>query len=84
MNTHQKKYVLVVQGEGRGHMTQAISLYELLLSQGHTVSAVILGSGGKRDIPQFFFDKVKVPIHQLISPNFSCDKNNKYIRLMLF
>ncbi|MDI9339280.1 MAG: glycosyltransferase family protein [Sediminibacterium sp.] len=81
MNTHQKKYVLVVQGEGRGHMTQAISLYELLLSQGHTVSAVILGSGGKRDIPQFFFDKVKVPIHQLISPNFSCDKNNKSIRI---
>lgn len=81
MNTPSKKYILVVQGEGRGHMTQAISLYELLLEQGHTVAAVILGSSGTRDIPQFFFDKVKAPIHKVISPNFSCDKKNKSINI---
>ncbi len=81
MTTQKKKYILVVQGEGRGHMTQAISLYELLLEEGHTVAAVVLGSSGNRDIPTFFFDKVKAPIHQLISPNFSCDKNNKSINI---
>ena len=55
-----KKFILAVQGEGRGHMTQAISMYELLIENGHTVCAVILGSSGKRDIPQFFFEKIKL------------------------
>ena len=50
-----KKYLLVVQGEGRGHMTQALSMYDLLIEQGHSICAVILGSSGKRDIPKFFF-----------------------------
>ncbi len=76
-----KKYLLVVQGEGRGHVTQALSMYDLLLEQGHIVCAVILGSGGKREIPRFFLDKIKVPIFQLESPNFVSDKKNKSINI---
>ncbi len=77
-----KKYLLVVQGEGRGHVTQALSMYDLLLEQGHTVCAVILGSGGKREIPKFFIDKIKSPIIQLQSPNFVSDKKNKSINVL--
>lgn len=77
----KKKYLLVVQGEGRGHVTQALSLYELLIEQGHTVCAVILGSSGQREIPKFFLDKVKAPIFQLQSPNFVTDKKNKSINV---
>lgn len=76
-----KKYILAVQGEGRGHMTQAISMYDLLIEQGHTVCAVILGSSGTRDVPKFFFEKVKAPIIQLQSPNFVADKKNKSINV---
>lgn len=76
-----KKYMLFVQGEGRGHMTQAISMYDLLIEQGHTVSAVVLGSSGNRDIPQFFFEKINSPIIQLPSPNFVADKKNKSINI---
>ena len=76
-----KKYILAVQGEGRGHMTQAMSMYDLLVEQGHTVCAVILGSGGSRDIPKFFFEKIKAPIIQVQSPNFVTDKNNKSINI---
>ena len=76
-----KKYILAVQGEGRGHMTQAITMYELLIEQGHTVCAVILGSSGTRDVPQFFFDKIKSPIVKLESPNFVADKKNKSINV---
>ena len=79
-----KKYILAVQGEGRGHMTQAISMYEMLIEQGHTVCAVILGSSGSRDVPKFFFEKIKAPIVQLQSPNFVCDKNNKSINVNYF
>ncbi len=76
-----KKYVLSIQGEGRGHMTQAISMYEMLIEQGHEISAVILGSSGSRDIPQFFYEKIKCEIVQLPSPNFVTDKKNKSINL---
>lgn len=76
-----KKYLLVVQGEGRGHMTQALSMYDLLIEQGHTVCAVILGSSGQREIPKFFFEKIQSPIIQLQSPNFVSDKKNKSIKV---
>jgi len=74
-------FVFSVQGEGRGHMTQAISLYELLVSQGHTVSAVILGSSGKRSRPDFFYNKVKSKIVEVQTPNFITDKDNKSIKI---
>lgn len=76
-----KKYILAVQGEGRGHMTQAISMYEILVEQGHTVCAVIVGTSGRREIPQFFFDKIKSTIVKLPSPNFITDKKNKSINI---
>jgi uncharacterized protein (TIGR00661 family) len=76
-----KKYILVVQGEGRGHMTQALSMNEMLLEQGHQVCAVILGSSGRRDVPKFFFDKIQAPIITLPSPNFIVDKKNKSINI---
>lgn len=77
----KKKYLLSVQGEGRGHVTQAMTLYELLVANGHEVCAIILGSSGKRDIPTFFINKVKAPIIQLQSPNFVTDKKNKSINV---
>jgi uncharacterized protein (TIGR00661 family) len=76
-----KKYLLAVQGEGRGHMTQAMSLYDMLIEQGHTVCAVIVGTSGRREIPQFFLDKIKTTIVRLPSPNFITDKKNKSINI---
>lgn len=75
-------FVFSVQGEGRGHMTQAISLYELLTQNGHTVSAVILGSSGKRSKPEFFYNKVKADIVEIQTPNFVTDKQNKSIKIV--
>lgn len=77
----KKKYLLAVQGEGRGHVTQAMTLYDLLIENGHEVCGVILGSSGQRDIPTFFINKVKAPITQVQSPNFLTDKKNKSINL---
>ncbi len=77
----KKKYLLVVQGEGRGHVTQAMTLYDLLIENGHEVCGVILGSSGQRDIPTFFINRIKAPIVQVQSPNFLTDKKNKSINL---
>jgi uncharacterized protein (TIGR00661 family) len=77
-----KKFILAVQGEGRGHMTQALSMYEMLVEQGHTVCAVIVGASKRREIPAFFFEKIKAPVIRLESPNFVADKKNKSINVL--
>lgn len=77
----KKKYLLIVQGEGRGHMTQAISMQDLLIENGHEICGVIIGACENRDIPQFFLDKIKAPVTKLPSPNFVTDKKNKSINI---
>jgi uncharacterized protein (TIGR00661 family) len=76
----KKKIILVVQGEGRGHMTQAISMAEMLVQDGIEICAVLVGCSAKRVIPAFFIEKIKAPVTQFQSPNFVTDKKNKSIR----
>ncbi|WP_373494498.1 glycosyltransferase family protein [Aquiflexum sp.] len=75
------KFLLIVQGEGRGHMTQAISLSQILERGGHEVCAVCVGRSQRREIPVFFASKIKAPIHLFDSPNFVTDKDHKGIKL---
>lgn len=37
------KVLFIVQGEGRGHLTQAITLEEILRRNGHEVVEVLVG-----------------------------------------
>jgi uncharacterized protein (TIGR00661 family) len=75
------KFILAVQGEGRGHLTQAMAIYELLQKAGHTISCVTVGTSGERQIPEFFTRKINVPVIQLASPNFVKDKYNRSLSL---
>lgn len=72
-------FIFIVQGEGRGHMTQAISLFNILTNNGHSVSHVIVGKSKRRELPSFFVDKISAPITQLESPNFVTDRHNKSV-----
>lgn len=74
-------FMFVVQGEGRGHMTQAIALYKLLIENGHQISAVLVGKSKRREIPAFFFEHIKTEIIPFESPNFVTDKQNKSIKV---
>jgi uncharacterized protein (TIGR00661 family) len=78
---NKKKIVLVVQGEGRGHMTQAISMGEILVNAGFEISAVLVGCSTQREIPDFFYTKMKAPVSKFRSPNFVTDNKNKSIRV---
>lgn len=77
----KKTFVFAVQGEGRGHLTQAIATYEMLTARGHNVAAVMIGSSCRREIPAFVKEKIKAPVITFHSPNFVTDKNNKSIQL---
>ena len=64
------KYIFVVQGEGRGHFTQALSLKDILERNGHNVVAVMVGCSAKRTLPGFFSEKIKTEVIRFQSPNF--------------
>jgi len=82
MTSGKKKFIFLVQGEGRGHMTQAISLYQILTNNGHRVLHIFIGKSRRRQIPGFFIKAFKVPVEPLNSPNFISDSQNKSIRLI--
>lgn len=73
------KFVFIVQGEGRGHMTQAIAFSKMLENSGHQLTGVILGKSKRRSIPEFFTREINAPIHLVESPNFETDESEKTI-----
>lgn len=75
------KFLFIVQGEGRGHMTQAIAFARLLENNGHQLSGVILGKSKRRSIPEFFEREIKAPVHLVESPNFETDGNQKKVSI---
>ncbi|HMO34017.1 MAG TPA: glycosyltransferase family protein [Lacibacter sp.] len=75
------KFIFAIQGEGRGHLTQAIALGDLLRAQGHEIAAVLVGSSHRREIPSFVRERIPAPFRTYPSPNFVTDKDNKSIRL---
>lgn len=77
----KNSFVFAVQGEGRGHLTQAIATYELLTARGHDIKAVLIGSSSRREIPSFVKERIKAPIITYQSPNFVTDKENKSIKI---
>ncbi|MDR0833820.1 MAG: glycosyltransferase [Candidatus Symbiothrix sp.] len=64
------KFLFVVQGEGRGHLTQSITLAKMLQKHGHTVCAVLVGKSNRRELPAFFHREMPAPVHRFDSPNF--------------
>ena len=56
------KYLFIVQGEGRGHLTQAITMEKMLLRHGHKVVGIMVGRNSDRGLPSFFEKQVKAPV----------------------
>ncbi len=72
--------VFIVQGEGRGHLTQALALRALLERSGHGVVYVLVGKSSVREIPGYFREKMGAPIARFDSPNFAMDKRFRAVR----
>ncbi len=71
--------LFVVQGEGRGHMTQALALKAILEDAGHRVTAVLMGKSSGRRVPAFFLEKIGAPVTYFDSPNFALDATQKSV-----
>ena len=77
------KFLFIVQGEGRGHLTQAITLEEMLLRNGHEVVEVLVGESSSRILPGFFNRNIQAPVKRFISPNFLPAADNKRANLFM-
>lgn len=77
-----KRYIFLVQGEGRGHMTQAMGLYQMLSLAGHEICHIFIGKSNRRKIPDYFISNFKCQVEPIQSPNFISDRENKAIRLI--
>ena len=63
------KILFLVQGEGRGHLTQAISMGQILRNAGHDVAAAMVGVSPGRVIPAFFEEQISAPVFHFSAPN---------------
>jgi uncharacterized protein (TIGR00661 family) len=58
----------VVQGEGRGHMTQALALAGFLKDAGHRVERVWVGASPFRTVPSYFVEGMDAPVETFDAP----------------
>ena len=75
------KFLFVIQGEGRGHFSQAIALQQKLQANGHEVEQVLIGKSPFRKIPDYVTLGFKDKIQYFDSPNFLPTK--RYTPLLL-
>ncbi len=75
------RYLFIVQGEGRGHLTQALALAQMLRRAGHEVVEVLVGKNPNRVLPAFFTEKIDAPLRTFDSPSFDYGKGGKKGRL---
>lgn len=76
------KFLFIVQGEGRGHLTQAITLEEILRRNGHEIVEVLVGKSNSRHLPGFFNRSIHAPVKRFVSPNFLPVPAKKRVSLM--
>lgn len=62
------RVLLTVQGEGRGHLTQALAFQQWCRREGHEVVAVLAGANRNRRWPDYFERGFDVPVERLASP----------------
>jgi len=72
--------LFLVQGEGRGHLTQALSLRRILRDAGHTVAEVVVGRSRRRAVPSFFGSAFEAPVTFVDSPSFVPDGDDRSVR----
>ena len=75
--TRPLRFLFIVQGEGRGHLTQALSLADMLRRHGHEVVEVLIGKSHGREVPSFFRSKVKAPVRAYEAPSLIYKKDHK-------
>lgn len=78
----QLRFMFIVQGEGRGHLTQAISLAAILRRNGHEIVEVLVGKSRSREVPEFFSQKMNTSMLSYEAPSFVFKKDKKHLDML--
>jgi len=76
-------YLFIIQGEGRGHLSQAIALKEKIEAVGDTVKKVCLGTSPQRPVAKYAKEIFGDKLVFFRSPNFLKTRDKKGISLPL-
>ena len=77
------KILFLVQGEGRGHLTQAIALGQILREEGHDIVGAMIGTSKGRVIPSFFEEQINTSIFYFDGLNIIYKADGKGMNLPL-
>ena len=75
------KFAFIIQGEGRGHQTQAISLGEMLISNGHEITVALVGTINPEKLPVLLAEKGNFKMETFQSPSLVYDPKTKALSL---
>jgi uncharacterized protein (TIGR00661 family) len=75
------KILFLVQGEGRGHLTQAIALGQILRRAGHEIVGAMTGKSVGRIIPSFFIEQIQAPVYPFDAPGIVYNTQGKGMNL---
>lgn len=75
------KFLFIIQGEGRGHLTQAIALAELIRGAGHQVCGALVGSADGQRVQNFFREAFGAEITPFASPALVYNRKTKALSL---
>lgn len=74
---------IIIQGEGRGHFSQAMAALEILEKSNIEVVRVYLGKSFFRKTPDYFRSSLNLPMKSFYSPNFLPSPDRKGIRVLI-
>lgn len=72
-------FVFIIQGEGRGHLTQALRMKQIIEKAGHQVSAVCYGASPQNPVPPELNENFGKKVRIFNSPQFIRKKNRRGI-----
>lgn len=74
---------IIIQGEGKGHFSQAMAMMGTLEKQNVEIKRIYLSRSFFRPTPAYFYNSCEVPLVSYYSPNFIRSSNQKGIRVFL-
>ncbi len=75
------RFAFIIQGEGRGHQTQAIALLHLLKRNGHEVVLALTGSRDGKTVPTLMQESFDAPVCMFESPALVYSRKTKALSL---
>ncbi len=75
------KIAVIIQGEGKGHFSQAMEVIARVQARGGEVTGCYIGTSLFRKMPRYFRDASPMPLKTFLSPNFIRTPDRKGIHL---